>query len=234
MLARSPRCGGRRLVLRSSGGSEDSGALEDEKQPEGGGRGGGAVLTTFSGSCLTSQRPTPMARAPAITMPTVEPTQVSRSPLSVARAIAASMVLSPRPARKNASPTANRADPASLCTLVQGAHRASGHHSGNRSGPRGVRADRGVVGSALPRDAPSVLAGLAFLGFAAWTLRGDTLTDEEKAAFDRAHAGGPCRSKASAPSGEPNSYGHDPPAAEAAAPGAARSRLGRRPTSTRI
>jgi putative Ca2+/H+ antiporter (TMEM165/GDT1 family) len=30
-----------------------------------------------------------------------------------------------------------------------------------------------VVGDALPTDAATVLAGLAFLGFAAWTLRGD-------------------------------------------------------------
>ncbi|MEW9530456.1 TMEM165/GDT1 family protein [Microbispora sp. NPDC049125] len=36
-----------------------------------------------------------------------------------------------------------------------------------------------VVGDALPTTAISVVAGLAFLGFAAWTLRGDELTDEE-------------------------------------------------------
>jgi Ca2+/H+ antiporter, TMEM165/GDT1 family len=36
-----------------------------------------------------------------------------------------------------------------------------------------------VVGAALPTDAISVLAGLAFLGFAAWTLRGDELDDDE-------------------------------------------------------
>lgn len=37
-----------------------------------------------------------------------------------------------------------------------------------------------VVGTALPTGAISVLAGIAFLGFAAWTLRGDTLTEDEK------------------------------------------------------
>jgi putative Ca2+/H+ antiporter (TMEM165/GDT1 family) len=36
-----------------------------------------------------------------------------------------------------------------------------------------------VVGVALPTTAISIVAGLAFLGFAAWTLRGDELTDEE-------------------------------------------------------
>ena len=36
-----------------------------------------------------------------------------------------------------------------------------------------------VVGAALPTDAISVLAGLAFLAFAAWTLRGDELGDDE-------------------------------------------------------
>ena len=42
----------------------------------------------------------------------------------------------------------------------------------------------GLVGAALPTDAISVAAGLAFLGFGLWTLRGDTLTEEEAA---RAH-----------------------------------------------
>jgi putative Ca2+/H+ antiporter (TMEM165/GDT1 family) len=37
----------------------------------------------------------------------------------------------------------------------------------------------GLIGDALPTTAISVVAGLAFLGFAAWTLRGDELTDEE-------------------------------------------------------
>jgi putative Ca2+/H+ antiporter (TMEM165/GDT1 family) len=38
-----------------------------------------------------------------------------------------------------------------------------------------------VVGVALPTKAISVVAGLAFLGFAAWTLRGDELDDDEAA-----------------------------------------------------
>jgi len=38
-----------------------------------------------------------------------------------------------------------------------------------------------VVGVALPTDLINVVAGCAFLGFAAWTLRGDELTDEEAA-----------------------------------------------------
>lgn len=37
-----------------------------------------------------------------------------------------------------------------------------------------------LIGDALPTDLIAVLAGLAFLGFAAWTLRGDALTDDEK------------------------------------------------------
>jgi Ca2+/H+ antiporter, TMEM165/GDT1 family len=36
-----------------------------------------------------------------------------------------------------------------------------------------------VVGAALPTDLISVLAGLAFLGFAAWTLRGDKLDEKD-------------------------------------------------------
>jgi putative Ca2+/H+ antiporter (TMEM165/GDT1 family) len=42
-----------------------------------------------------------------------------------------------------------------------------------------------VVGVALPTRAISVVAGIAFLGFAAWTLRGDTLGDDEAARADR-------------------------------------------------
>jgi putative Ca2+/H+ antiporter (TMEM165/GDT1 family) len=38
-----------------------------------------------------------------------------------------------------------------------------------------------VVGAALPTDTINVLAGLAFLGFAAWTIRGDELGDDEAA-----------------------------------------------------
>jgi Ca2+/H+ antiporter, TMEM165/GDT1 family len=37
----------------------------------------------------------------------------------------------------------------------------------------------GVVGVALPTRAIDVVAGAAFLGFAAWTLRGDRLSDAE-------------------------------------------------------
>jgi putative Ca2+/H+ antiporter (TMEM165/GDT1 family) len=37
----------------------------------------------------------------------------------------------------------------------------------------------GLVGGALPTTAISVVAGVAFLGFAVWTLRGDELTEEE-------------------------------------------------------
>jgi Ca2+/H+ antiporter, TMEM165/GDT1 family len=37
----------------------------------------------------------------------------------------------------------------------------------------------GLIGDALPTTAIAVVAGLAFLGFAVWTLRGDELTEEE-------------------------------------------------------
>lgn len=43
-----------------------------------------------------------------------------------------------------------------------------------------------AAGTALPTDALSVVAGLAFLGFAAWTLRGDELTEEERSKAQRA------------------------------------------------
>ncbi|WP_328852557.1 TMEM165/GDT1 family protein [Micromonospora globbae] len=36
------------------------------------------------------------------------------------------------------------------------------------------------LGAVLPTDWISLVAGVAFLGFAAWTLRGDTLTEEER------------------------------------------------------
>jgi putative Ca2+/H+ antiporter (TMEM165/GDT1 family) len=36
------------------------------------------------------------------------------------------------------------------------------------------------LGAALPTDWISLVAGIAFLAFGAWTLRGDRLTDEEK------------------------------------------------------
>jgi putative Ca2+/H+ antiporter (TMEM165/GDT1 family) len=38
-----------------------------------------------------------------------------------------------------------------------------------------------AIGTTFPTEAMSVVAGLAFLGFAAWTLRGDELTEEERA-----------------------------------------------------
>jgi putative Ca2+/H+ antiporter (TMEM165/GDT1 family) len=41
-----------------------------------------------------------------------------------------------------------------------------------------------VVGVALPTNAIAVIAGLAFFAFAAWTLRGDTLAEDDAA---RAH-----------------------------------------------
>jgi putative Ca2+/H+ antiporter (TMEM165/GDT1 family) len=41
------------------------------------------------------------------------------------------------------------------------------------------------LGSALPTGWISLLAGLAFLGFGAWTLRGDNLTDEERSKAER-------------------------------------------------
>lgn len=43
-----------------------------------------------------------------------------------------------------------------------------------------------VLGSRLPTDVISIVAGCAFLFFAAWTLRGDTLHDEE---VDKADTG---------------------------------------------
>src|SRR5688500_10159096 len=36
-----------------------------------------------------------------------------------------------------------------------------------------------VLGVALPTRAITIVAGLAFLGFAAWTLRGDELSEDE-------------------------------------------------------
>jgi putative Ca2+/H+ antiporter (TMEM165/GDT1 family) len=37
-----------------------------------------------------------------------------------------------------------------------------------------------VLGAALPTDAISVVAGVAFLAFAAWTIRGDELDEDER------------------------------------------------------
>src|SRR3954451_3986519 len=42
-----------------------------------------------------------------------------------------------------------------------------------------------AVGVAMPTRAINVVAGLAFFGFAAWTLRGDTLDDDESTRADR-------------------------------------------------
>ena len=42
-----------------------------------------------------------------------------------------------------------------------------------------------VVGAALPTDTINVLAGVAFLGFAAWTIRGDELDHDEAARASR-------------------------------------------------
>ncbi|HEX2048739.1 MAG TPA: TMEM165/GDT1 family protein [Acidimicrobiales bacterium] len=42
-----------------------------------------------------------------------------------------------------------------------------------------------VVGASLPTDTISVIAGIAFLGFGVWTLRGDELSPEEAARVDR-------------------------------------------------
>jgi Ca2+/H+ antiporter, TMEM165/GDT1 family len=41
------------------------------------------------------------------------------------------------------------------------------------------------LGAALPTDWISLVAGLAFLAFGAWTLRGDALTDEERGKAER-------------------------------------------------
>jgi putative Ca2+/H+ antiporter (TMEM165/GDT1 family) len=42
-----------------------------------------------------------------------------------------------------------------------------------------------AIGTALPTDAIAVIAGLSFLAFAAWTLRGDHLDEEEAAKATR-------------------------------------------------
>jgi putative Ca2+/H+ antiporter (TMEM165/GDT1 family) len=43
-----------------------------------------------------------------------------------------------------------------------------------------------VAGKSLPTDWITLVAGIAFVGFAAWTLRGDELTAEDEAAAARA------------------------------------------------
>jgi len=42
-----------------------------------------------------------------------------------------------------------------------------------------------LVGAALPTRAITIVAGLAFLAFGAWTLRGDELTEDEEARAQR-------------------------------------------------
>jgi len=42
-----------------------------------------------------------------------------------------------------------------------------------------------VVGGAIPTKAITIVAGVAFLGFAAWTYRGDSLSDDESQRADR-------------------------------------------------
>jgi putative Ca2+/H+ antiporter (TMEM165/GDT1 family) len=44
-----------------------------------------------------------------------------------------------------------------------------------------------VIGAALPTKAISIVAGIAFLGFAAWTFRGDELDDDEAAKAQRSN-----------------------------------------------
>ena len=43
-----------------------------------------------------------------------------------------------------------------------------------------------VIGDALPTDVIAIVAGIAFLAFAAWTLRGDALTEDEQEKAARA------------------------------------------------
>lgn len=43
----------------------------------------------------------------------------------------------------------------------------------------------GLIGDALPTTAIEIVAGVAFLGFALWTLRGDELTEEESSKAQR-------------------------------------------------
>ncbi len=44
-----------------------------------------------------------------------------------------------------------------------------------------------VLGASIPTRTISVIAGLAFLGFAAWTLRGDTLNEDESGRAERSN-----------------------------------------------
>lgn len=43
----------------------------------------------------------------------------------------------------------------------------------------------GALGSAIPREPISIVAGIAFIGFGMWTHRGDELTDEDEARSKR-------------------------------------------------
>ena len=43
----------------------------------------------------------------------------------------------------------------------------------------------GLLGASLPTDTINIVAGVAFLGFAAWTLRGDELDDDKASRVDR-------------------------------------------------
>ncbi|RYU15562.1 TMEM165/GDT1 family protein [Nocardioides iriomotensis] len=43
-----------------------------------------------------------------------------------------------------------------------------------------------VIGDAVPTDVIAIVAGIAFLAFAAWTLRGDALTEDEQKKAARA------------------------------------------------
>ena len=45
-----------------------------------------------------------------------------------------------------------------------------------------------VVGASIPTRGITIVAGLAFLAFAAWTWRGDTLDDDEAAKADRSNS----------------------------------------------
>jgi putative Ca2+/H+ antiporter (TMEM165/GDT1 family) len=44
-----------------------------------------------------------------------------------------------------------------------------------------------VVGASIPTHTISIVAGIAFFGFAAWTLRGDSLDDDELEKADRSN-----------------------------------------------
>lgn len=45
----------------------------------------------------------------------------------------------------------------------------------------------GLLGTAFPSETVSVIAGLAFFGFAAWTLRGDQLSERDEERASRRH-----------------------------------------------